>query len=135
MLVCFLAIIILILICLLIYKIQECENLKISKQSEKERADFWVDTYKMECERKETYKSAYNNEIRGLRNENNLLKDEKMILELMLKKANTKNIPHGTVDAVKYAVKKSHPDNGGNSDDFIKFKKCLDELERCDYAR
>ena len=41
-----------------------------------------------------------------------------------------KSIPDSTIDAVKYAVKKSHPDNGGNSDDFIRFKRCLDELEK-----
>ena len=140
MLVCFLAIIILILICLLIYKIQECENLKISEQSEKERADFWVETYKMECERKETYKSdielIYSKDMQRLKDENILLKNEKNYLELMLKIANekSKSIPDGTIDAVRYAMKKSHPDNGGNPEDFIKFKKCLNELEGCNHG-
>lgn len=32
--------------------------------------------------------------------------------------------------AVKYAMKKSHPDNGGNAEDFVRFKKCYEELTR-----
>lgn len=38
------------------------------------------------------------------------------------------NIPQDMVDAVKYAMKKSHPDNGGSAEDFVKFKKCYEEL-------
>lgn len=34
------------------------------------------------------------------------------------------------VDAVRYAMKKSHPDNGGNAEDFVRFKKCYEELAR-----
>lgn len=34
------------------------------------------------------------------------------------------------VDAVHYAMKKSHPDNGGNAEDFIRFKKCYENLNR-----
>lgn len=33
------------------------------------------------------------------------------------------------LDAVKYAVKYSHPDNGGNQNDFIKFKRVYDKLK------
>lgn len=67
-----------------------------------------------------------------LTQENNLLKSEKALLEIELEKArhDNRNVPNGTIDAVKYAVKKSHPDNGGSADDFIRFKKCLDELSR-----
>lgn len=32
-------------------------------------------------------------------------------------------------DAVKYAMKKSHPDNGGSADDFRKFRKLYEEME------
>lgn len=34
----------------------------------------------------------------------------------------------GIILAVKYAMKKSHPDNGGNAEDFVRFKKCYEEL-------
>lgn len=39
-------------------------------------------------------------------------------------------VPKGTVEAVKYAMKYAHPDNGGNAEDFIRFKKCYEELAR-----
>lgn len=38
-------------------------------------------------------------------------------------------IPRGTLEAVKYAMNKSHPDNGGNQEDFIKFRKLYEELK------
>lgn len=34
------------------------------------------------------------------------------------------------MDAVRYAVIKSHPDNGGNTDDFVKFNQCYKELKK-----
>ena len=40
----------------------------------------------------------------------------------------TPQISQDMVDAVKYAMKKSHPDNGGNAEDFVRFKKCYEEL-------
>jgi len=39
-------------------------------------------------------------------------------------------IPQDTIEAVKYAMKHAHPDNGGNEEDFIKFKKCYEKLTR-----
>lgn len=38
------------------------------------------------------------------------------------------SMPQGTIEAVKYAMKHAHPDNGGSSEDFIKFKKVYEEL-------
>lgn len=43
---------------------------------------------------------------------------------------NSQNIDKDTIDAVYYAMKKSHPDNGGNQEDFIKFKACYDRISR-----
>ena len=43
---------------------------------------------------------------------------------------NNTYIPQGTIEAVKYAMKKSRPDNGGNADDFVRFKKVYEELTR-----
>lgn len=37
-------------------------------------------------------------------------------------------IPEGTIDAIKYAMIKSHPDNGGKQEDFIRFRKLYEEL-------
>lgn len=41
---------------------------------------------------------------------------------------NTPQISKDTVDAVRYAMKHAHPDNGGNAEDFVKFKKVYEEL-------
>ena len=40
------------------------------------------------------------------------------------------NLPPNTIQAVKYAMKHAHPDNGGNAEDFMKFQKCYEELMR-----
>lgn len=37
-------------------------------------------------------------------------------------------IPKGTIDAVKLAMKVSHPDNGGNNADFIKYNEIYQKL-------
>ncbi len=34
------------------------------------------------------------------------------------------------LEAVRYAMKHAHPDNGGNAEDFIKFNKCYEELTK-----
>ena len=127
MLACFVIIILIFLIGFLIDKIMECKRLKISEQSEKERADFWVESYKKEIARKSTESIEVKRLtliISTYKNENMMLKNRINLLSSMGKQS----IPEGTMDAVRYAVKKSHPDNGGNADDFIRFKKCLDEL-------
>lgn len=41
---------------------------------------------------------------------------------------NTPQISKDTVDAVRYAMKHAHPDNGGSAEDFDRFKKCYEEL-------
>lgn len=58
-----------------------------------------------------------------------LFEQYKIICEKYIKIRSHNIINDNIIEAVKYAVKKSHPDNGGNTEDFIKFKKCLDTLE------
>lgn len=41
-----------------------------------------------------------------------------------------RNISKDEIDAVRYAMKHAHPDNGGDAEDFIRFKKCYEELMR-----
>ena len=43
-------------------------------------------------------------------------------------KCENSNVPPNTIQAVKYAMKHTHPDNGGNAEDFIKFQKVYEEL-------
>lgn len=38
------------------------------------------------------------------------------------------DIPKGTIDAVKLAMKVSHPDNGGTNEDFIKYNEVYQKL-------
>ena len=38
-------------------------------------------------------------------------------------------IPERMIEAVKYAMNKSHPDNGEKQEDFIKFRKLYEELK------
>lgn len=33
------------------------------------------------------------------------------------------------IDAIKYAMKKSHPDNGGNAEDFKKFRELYNNMK------
>lgn len=68
---------------------------------------------------------------------NSIIKYNNEVIEGMARNAkyyrpfNTKNsVSKDTVDAVRYAMKHSHPDNGGNADDFIRFQKCYEELTR-----
>ena len=42
----------------------------------------------------------------------------------------TQSISKDTIDAVRYAMKHAHPDNGGSAEDFIRFQKCYEELTR-----
>ena len=43
------------------------------------------------------------------------------------KKQNTNNSQ--ILDAIKYAMKKSHPDNGGNAEDFKKFRDLYNSMK------
>lgn len=51
-----------------------------------------------------------------------------IIRELDSQKRATKYIPEGTIDAVKEAMKRSHPDNGGNAKDFQKYRRAYNVL-------
>ena len=39
-------------------------------------------------------------------------------------------VSQDVVDAVHYAMKKSHPDNGGNAEDFMRFKRVYEEVSK-----
>lgn len=42
----------------------------------------------------------------------------------------TSKVSKDTIQAIKYAMKHAHPDNGGNAEDFIRFQKCYEELTK-----
>lgn len=47
----------------------------------------------------------------------------------------TNTIPSDTIDAVKYAMTKSHPDNGGKIEDFIKYRNVYETLTKKNIRR
>lgn len=53
---------------------------------------------------------------------------KEIIRELDSQKRAAKYIPAGTIDAVKEAMKRSHPDNGGNAEDFQKYRRAYNVL-------
>lgn len=46
----------------------------------------------------------------------------------IIRKLEPKISPEETIEIARYAMVKSHPDNGGKAEDFIKFKKCYEAL-------
>ena len=77
-------------------------------------------------------------EKRNMKRYENVLKSEIEMYKYFLNKQRSskiqtkvvyRDVPNGTLEAVKYAVKHSHPDSGGNEQDFIKFKKLYDALK------
>ncbi len=68
--------------------------------------------------------------------DNMFLRNQNIFLSRRLEFMQYENAPSPTIvkkdvkDAVFYAMKKSHPDNGGTEEDFIRFKKCYEELTK-----
>lgn len=60
------------------------------------------------------------------------LKTISNMVEISNKYEPRNKVSQDTIDAVFYAMKKAHPDNGGKEEDFIRFKKCYEELTRGD---
>lgn len=46
----------------------------------------------------------------------------------IIRKLEPKISPEETIEIARYAMVKSHPDNGGKAEEFIKFKKCYEAL-------
>lgn len=76
----------------------------------------------------EANKRQYGYEIRQLIYENQSLKSENF--KLRSHRPGPIEIPKGTIDAVKLAMKVSHPDNGGNQNDFIKYREVYMKLTK-----
>lgn len=89
-------------------KNREMERLKAEKNRIERSMDRWEDYYR--------------ERILKLENEVDRL--------LKMKVIGNEDISADTIQAVKYAMKKSHPDNGGNAEDFIRFQKVYEELTK-----
>lgn len=68
--------------------------------------------------------------------ENASLKEENTRLSILLSafresfiKENNSTIDSNVKEAVRYAMLKSHPDNGGKSEDFVKFRNLYERMK------
>ena len=62
-------------------------------------------------------------EVRTLKVEKSNLYDIAEYYKNKSKENNPNLIPKGTIEAVKEAMKRSHPDNGGNPEDFRMYRR------------
>lgn len=82
---------------------------------------------------KELYDDAFGKvtilirENANLKMENMRLKDQ-FVLNKIYKPTNKPVADKDMVEAVKYAMKKAHPDNGGKQEDFIKFNNLYNKI-------
>lgn len=128
-------IIIILLVLFLINHIIEYRELKFDNICLNDQANEIRDKF-------ELYRSFFGcEEFQNLRKQNSDLLMENLYLKSLVDtyqevygnkshSENSHSIPQGTIEAVKYAMKKSHPDSGGNAEDFIKFRKVYEELTR-----
>ena len=78
------------------------------------------DLYKEFYEKREDSIKKLTSEKANLKLENMQLRDQ-LLLKSMYKPSSKPVTDKEMMDAVKYAMKASHPDNGGKQEDFIKF--------------
>lgn len=124
--------------CFLINHIRKYKELKFDNMILKKQVDEIRNNFKMyrnisDCE---------NADVENLKSRNAELLMENMQLKSLIGAyrnvygngyqgaRSTPQIPKDTIEAVRYAMKHAHPDNGGNAEDFIRFQKCYKELAR-----
>ena len=78
------------------------------------------DLYKECYEKREDNIKKLTSEKANLKLENMQLRDQ-LLLKSMYKPSSKPVVDKEMMDAVKYAMKAAHPDNGGKQEDFIKF--------------
>ena len=69
-----------------------------------------------------------NENIQGLEAECDIYKWKYCQEILKIVKTPPREIPKGTVQAVKEAMKRAHPDNGGNAEDFQMYRRAYNVL-------
>ena len=75
--------------------------------------------------------SLLKDKIKNLEYENELLKSYRNYYyqNQTYSKANSEEFNEEVKEAVRYAMKKSHPDNGGSAKDFDKFRKLYNSMK------
>lgn len=115
------------------YKKLKLDNMILEKQVNEIRNNFSIYRSVSDCQ---------NSELKNLRTKNTELTLENMKLKNIIESYRNelygnyyksayyvRPILKDTVDAIRYAMKHAHPDNGGNEEDFIKFKKVYEEIK------
>lgn len=81
------------------------------------------------------YVSCLKNYLKA-KEENIKLKEENTRISILLSafresfiKENNSTIDSNVKEAVRYAMLRSHPDNGGKSEDFVKFRKLYERMK------
>ena len=94
----------------------------------------YFEKYKDILKRYQLMQSDYINMINKVREANH--ENERLQRELDFSRSeqkihiiNSPNVHPDTLDAIRYAVIKSHPDNGGNKEDFIRFNECYKAMK------
>lgn len=85
--------------------------------------------YILEIKRREN--SLLKDKIKSLEYENQLLKSHRnhYYQNQIRSKSNSESFNDEIKEAVKYAMKKSHPDNNGNAEYFDKFRKLYNSMK------
>lgn len=69
--------------------------------------------------------TKYNTATRTVRSLEDALKHSEFKNSFIQSSLNIDSVDDTVLDALKLAMKQSHPDNGGSSDDFIRFREAL----------
>lgn len=108
-------------------KVKRLEETLVAEQDEKLQLQIKSIQIERELDTKKSLIVVLKGQIATLNQSNNrysaLLRQYQMMEE-----STTMSIPQDTISAVRYAMKRAHPDNGGSADDFMRFKKCYEEL-------
>lgn len=74
--------------------------------------------------------SKINSQDKKIRKINEELKSSRIALEFYKDayRQSMTRLPEGTIDAVKCAMINNHPDNGGDIDKFILYRRCYENL-------
>lgn len=117
---------------IIVYQYINIRNLKLDNEIAKLSIKEIRNNYEMRIRLSECYSSqvdALEKKNAALLLENMQLKSAIDLYRKLYGRTNTTpQISKDTVDAVRYAMKRAHPDNGGNAEDFNKFRKCYEEL-------
>lgn len=108
-------------------KVKRLEETLVAEQDEKLQLQIKSIQIERELDTKKSLIVVLKGQIATLNQSNNRYSALLRQYQMMEESAHM-NIPQDTISAVRYAMKHAHPDNGGSAEDFVRFKKCYEEL-------